>query len=68
MRKLAFRIDYICKKRKTQLLAFAFTAFLFFLSPKFQASSNCTARILLDVVGNLADRFSLDATHYDCSS
>ena len=78
MRKPAF---CICEN-KTQI-SFAVTAklisafvfarqivqFLFYLNPKFQASSHlvlcgCTARFMSDLVGNPEDRFSHDEAHF----
>ena len=63
---------------KTKNLSISISAFvfaiqilqsLFFLNPKFQASSyyiscSCTARFVSNIVGDPEDRFSHDVTHY----
>ena len=69
MRKPVF---CICENKDADQLrsAFVFTTrivqSLYFLNPKFQASSHhcgCTARFVWDLVGNPEDRFSHNETH-----
>ena len=79
MRKAFFVLFFAYAKTKTQI-SFAVTAklisafffatriirSLFFLNPKFQASSifcGCTARFVSDLVGNPEDRFSHNEAH-----